>query len=97
VLVRKQESRRETWGKLFASRAVLSSVPLHQEVICSLRKGSHLLSLLPVLFSSGKWANPEEDGIAGTKGESWGVSFKTQITCIKPEQKEKVRVTELWF
>lgn len=34
MLVRKQESAREIWAMLFASRAVLNSLPLHQKIIC---------------------------------------------------------------
>lgn len=54
MLVKKQESTKETWAKLFASRAVLNSLPLHQKLIClpvvegcknaPLQKGNTLLS-----------------------------------------------------
>lgn len=47
------------------------------------------------LFTEGKMTNPDEDGIADTKGELCGVSFKMLITSIKPEEKRKVGVTDL--
>lgn len=85
---------------------MLNSVPLHQGIICFPvlevlskcfpQKGNNFLSLpCHFPFTEREMTNPDEDGIADTKGELCGASFKMLITSIKPEEKRKVGVTDL--